>query len=119
MRVIFVAPGEMLRMSGALGPLQASGLAGSLTWALKAAPNGTAVELSYSVGGFFPGGFEKIAPAVNAVLEEQLRRFKLFCRDRQTVIGPRRIPYARGGVVIPMLRAAAAAGGGATYRGSS
>lgn len=78
MRVIYVAPGETLRLSGALGPLQASGLAGSLTWALKAAPNGTAVELSYSVGGFFPGGFEKIAPAVNAVLEEQLRRFKLL-----------------------------------------
>jgi hypothetical protein len=78
MRVIYVAPGEMLRMAGALGPLQASGLAGSLTWALKAAPSGTAVELSYSVGGFFPGGLDKIAPAVSAVLEEQLQRFKRF-----------------------------------------
>jgi uncharacterized protein YndB with AHSA1/START domain len=82
MRVIYVAPGEMLRMAGALGPLQASGLAGglagSLTWALKASPNGTTVELSYSVGGFFPGGFETIAPAVSAVLEEQLGRFKRF-----------------------------------------
>jgi uncharacterized protein YndB with AHSA1/START domain len=78
MRVIYVARGDMLRLSGALGPLQASGLAGSLTWALKAAPNGTTIELSYSVGGFFPGGFEKIAPAVSAVLDEQLRRFKRF-----------------------------------------
>jgi hypothetical protein len=60
------------------GPLQASGLAGSLTWALKAAPNGTTVELSYSVGGFFPGGFERIAPAVSAVLEEQLQRVTRF-----------------------------------------
>jgi uncharacterized protein YndB with AHSA1/START domain len=78
MRVIYVAPGEMLRLSGALGPLQAFGLAGSLTWALKAVPDGTTVELSYSVGGFFAGGFEKIAPAVSAVLEDQLQRFKRF-----------------------------------------
>jgi hypothetical protein len=28
----YAAPGELLRMSGALGPLQASGLAGSFTW---------------------------------------------------------------------------------------
>ena len=78
MRVIYAAPGEMLRMSGALGPLQASGVAGSLTWSLAATPGGTTVELSYSVGGFLPGGFEKIAPAVSGVLEEQLRRLKLF-----------------------------------------
>jgi hypothetical protein len=61
MRVIYVAPGEVLRMSGALGPLQGSGVAGSLTWSLAATTAGTTVELSYSV-----------------VLEEQLRRFKLF-----------------------------------------
>ena len=78
MRVIHVAPGEMLRLSGALGPLQASGLAGSLTWALKAAPRGTTVELSYSVGGFFPGGLDKNATAVSAVLDEQLKRFTRF-----------------------------------------
>jgi uncharacterized protein YndB with AHSA1/START domain len=78
MRVIYVAPGEMLRMSGALGPLQGSGVAGSLTWSLAATTAGTTVELSYSVGGFLAGGFEKMAPAVSTVLEEQLRRFKLF-----------------------------------------
>lgn len=78
MRVIYAAPGGLLRMSGALGPLQASGVAGSLTWSLAATPVGTTIELSYSVGGFLAGGFEKIAPAVSAVLEEQLRRFKRF-----------------------------------------
>ena len=78
MRVVYAAPGERLRMSGALGPLQASGLAGSLTWSLAATPGGTTIELSYSVGGFLAGGFEKMAPAVSGVLEEQLRRLKLF-----------------------------------------
>ena len=78
LRVIYVAPGEIVRMSGALGPLQASGVSGSLTWRLTTVPRGTTVGLSYSVGGFIEGGFEKIAPAVEAVLGEQLRRLKLF-----------------------------------------
>lgn len=78
LRVMFAAPGEVLRMSGALGPLQASGVTGSLTWKLATASRGTTVRLSYSVGGFIEGGFEKIAPAVEAVLGEQLGRLKLF-----------------------------------------
>ena len=78
LRVVYVAPGEVLRLSGALGPLQASGLAGSLTWKFTAVPGGTTVGLSYRVGGFMEGGVEKIAPAVDAMLGEQLRRLKLF-----------------------------------------
>jgi hypothetical protein len=36
------------------------------------------VRLSYSVGGFIEGGFDKMAPAVEGVLGEQLRRLELF-----------------------------------------
>jgi uncharacterized protein YndB with AHSA1/START domain len=77
-RVIYVAPREVLRLSGALGPLQASGVAGTLTWKLTSGPDNTRVQLSYSVGGFIDGGFEKVAPAVERVLNDQLNRFKLF-----------------------------------------
>ena len=34
LRVVYVAPREVLRFSGGLGPLQASGVAGSMTWKL-------------------------------------------------------------------------------------
>lgn len=78
MRVVYVAPGEVLRMFGALGPLQASGVAGSLTWKVTGAASGSRVELSYGVGGYLEGGFEKSAPAVDRVLGEQLQRLKLF-----------------------------------------
>lgn len=78
LRVIYVDPGETLRMSGALGPLQASGLAGSLTWSLSDADGRTSVELTYSVGGFIEGGFERIGPAVEGVLGEQLERLARF-----------------------------------------
>jgi hypothetical protein len=78
MRVIYVAPRALLRMSGAPGPLQAWGLAGSMTWKLTAVPEGTKIEMSYSVGGFIEGGFEGIAPAVEAVLSEQVQRLKVY-----------------------------------------
>ena len=81
MRVVFAWPGRMLRMAGALGPLQGSGLAGSMTWQLgaaKGAAGATSLEFSYSAGGYMAGGFEKIAPAVDAVLGEQLARLKSF-----------------------------------------
>jgi uncharacterized protein YndB with AHSA1/START domain len=78
LRVVYVAPREVLRLSGGLGPLQASGLAGSMTWKLTGGAENTRVELSYSVGGFIQGGFEQIAPAVESMLNDQLNRFKLF-----------------------------------------
>ena len=78
LRVVYVAPPQVVRFSGALGPLQASGVAGSMTWKLTGASDSTRLELSYSVGGFIPGGFEKMAPAVEAMLREQLDRLKLF-----------------------------------------
>jgi len=78
LRVVYVAPPQVVRFSGALGPLQASGVAGSMTWKLTGESDSTRLELSYSVGGFIPGGFEKIAPAVEAMLREQLERLKLF-----------------------------------------
>jgi len=78
LRVVYVAPPQVVRFSGALGPLQASGVAGSMTWKLTGGPDNTRLDLSYSVGGFIPGGFEKIAPAVEGMLREQLDRLKQF-----------------------------------------
>jgi len=78
LRVVYVAPPQVVRFSGALGPLQASGVAGSMTWKLTGGLDNTRLELSYSVGGFIPGGFEKMAPAVEAMLHEQFDRLKLF-----------------------------------------
>ena len=78
LRVVYIAPPQVVRFSGALGPLQASGVAGSMTWKLSGGSDTTRLELSYSVGGFIPGGFEKIAPAVEAMLNDQLNRLKLF-----------------------------------------
>lgn len=78
MRVVQVRRPEILRLAGGLGPLQSSGLSGSMTWRLLPAASGTRLELRYSVGGFIEGGFERIAPAVETVLLEQAERLKRF-----------------------------------------
>ena len=86
-RVIYVAPREILRLSGALGPLQASGIAGTLTWKLTGDGDHTRVQLSYSAGGFIEDGFEKIAPAVESVLRGQLDRLKQFAETGKPTRG--------------------------------
>jgi uncharacterized protein YndB with AHSA1/START domain len=78
MRIVYLAPGKVVRMSGGLGPLQGSGVAGAMTWALAPAGSGTKLQLTYSVGGFMEGGFEKMAPAVEDMLGHQLARLKLL-----------------------------------------
>lgn len=51
MRVVYAAPGEMLRMSGGLGPLQGEAINGTLTVELKPVATGTLVNWTYVVGG--------------------------------------------------------------------
>ena len=78
MRVIYASPGKVIRMSGALGPLQASGVAGSFTWTMAPAGDGTKLTWSYAVGGFMEGGFGPVTPAVEQVLGQQLQRLKTY-----------------------------------------
>ena len=78
MTVVYASPGKALRMIGALGPLQGLGLAGSLTWDFKKSDDGTTLVVTYGIGGYMAGGFEKIAPVVDGVIGEQVARLKAF-----------------------------------------
>lgn len=80
MHVIFADPQRgLLRMSGALGPLQGEALNGTLTIELKKTETGTRIELEYVVGGYMRMKTEEIAPAVDGVLGQQLAGLaKLF-----------------------------------------
>ncbi len=78
MQVIYVQPGHLLRLEGALGPLQAFGVTGHLTLELKSAPVGTIVAQTYDVGGHAPGGLDQLASPVDKVLGAQLGRLKRF-----------------------------------------
>lgn len=81
-RVVFAEPGKQLRLRGALGPLQAEAVTGTLTWELKAVPGGTEVRQTYVVGGFVRGGAAKFAAPVDQVLGEQLAGLKAYAERR-------------------------------------
>ena len=76
MEVVFVAPGQAIVMTGGLGPLQSMGVAGSMRIQLSKAEGGTKVDVSYTVGGYAPGGLNQIAAPVDAVLTQQFARLK-------------------------------------------
>ncbi len=78
MVVVFVKPRETLRLEGALGPLQAFGVAGHLTWILKEKDGATQVTETYDVGGHAPGGLDKAASLVDGVLAHQTARLKRY-----------------------------------------
>jgi hypothetical protein len=75
MRVIFAQPGKVLRMQGALGPLQSEAVIGTLTVAMEPSKDTktTKVSFSYVVGGYMRYKVSEIAPAVDKVLGEQFR----------------------------------------------
>jgi len=79
MTVVFASPASLLRLRGGLGPLQAEGVEGAMTFTLKAAEAGhTNIEVSYIVGGYLRGGPDKWAQPVDQVLAEQVGRLKLY-----------------------------------------
>ena len=78
MRIVMVKRDDILRMSGGLGPLQGAGLAGSMTWRVSPAEGGSKLDLTKVVGGFLPGGFAKMTPAVEGMLGEQVDRLKRY-----------------------------------------
>jgi uncharacterized protein YndB with AHSA1/START domain len=80
-RVIFARPARMLRLRAALGPLQAEAVAATLTWSLKAVEGGTEITQDYVVSGMIRGGMSTFAPAVDAVLSDQLERLARHIDD--------------------------------------
>jgi uncharacterized protein YndB with AHSA1/START domain len=74
--VVYIDPGKLLRMRGALGPFQGLGVDGAMTWLLKAAGDGTDLSLTYALGGYRKDGFEQWSKAADGMLTEQVARLK-------------------------------------------
>lgn len=76
-RVIYVAPNETIRFSSALGPLQELGVSAVVTFALSdgSAPGKTVLTVDMKATGSSLSGLDKMAPLVDRVLAEQVKRF--------------------------------------------
>jgi len=84
MVVVYAAPPSALRLEGALGPLQAMGVVGHLTFTLKDQGGATLITETYDAGGHAQGGLDKLAPPVDGVLDAQLGRLKAYVETGKT-----------------------------------
>ena len=76
--VVTAMPGQALRLSAPLGPLQGEGVSAALTFTLKAtADGGTEVVETFNVGGARPE-IVGYAAGIDGVVGEQLGRLKAF-----------------------------------------
>ena len=82
MTVTFLNPNVVLRLSGGLGPLGLMGVAGNMTWEFDDSEGGTMLTWRYAVGGYLPQGLDELAPAVDAVLAEQMGSLKRYIESR-------------------------------------
>jgi hypothetical protein len=80
LEVVYADPGKLLRLRGALGPLQTMGVSGSMSFDFSETAGSTMVTLVYQVGGYYPQGLNTLADIVNEVLGMQLLRFEKFAR---------------------------------------
>jgi hypothetical protein len=78
MTVIYAQPPKVLRLSGALGPLQEFAVNGSLTFNIEVAGGGSKISMSYTAGGFADRPLSEWAPLVDSVLVTQLTRLGRF-----------------------------------------
>lgn len=80
MLVVMSNPPELLRMRGALGPLQGMGLDGVLEFRLAPAEGGegTNITMFFRIGGYTPDDLSKFAPVVDSVQGQQIGGLKKF-----------------------------------------
>ncbi len=75
-RVIYAAPGQLLRLDAPLGPLQTLAVNAILSFELTAADNGTKLAVTFRVTG--DGTISQLATPVDGVITEQVDRYTRF-----------------------------------------
>ena len=76
MVVVYADPGKVIRFQGGIGPMQALGVTGTMTWTISADGPGTKLEVVYAVGGYSPHGLQGMSVASDRVVGEQVTRLK-------------------------------------------
>jgi hypothetical protein len=78
MRVTYVKPGEQVVLTGSLGPLLYEATAGVMDVRFERIAGGARVTMNYRAAGFAKGNGDKLAPIVDQVLADQMKRFRVF-----------------------------------------
>jgi len=78
LRVAYVKPGQEIIMTGALGPLLGEAVTGVMRVTVEGIAGGAQLTLDYRAAGFANGGGDKFAPMVEAMLADQMKRYRAF-----------------------------------------
>ena len=78
MRMSVVQPNERIVMSGALGPVLYEAATGVMDVKFERIAGGAKVTMNYRAAGFAKGDADKMAPIVDQVLAEQLKRYRTY-----------------------------------------
>lgn len=78
MRVTFVKPGEQVVLTGSLGPLLYEATSGVMHVKVDPIAGGSKITMNYRAAGFANGGAAKVAPLVDKVLADQMKRFRAY-----------------------------------------
>lgn len=82
-RVVYVAPERLVRLTGALGPLQEYAVTGTLTISMtQKGDEPTRLTVDYRVSGELPGGPAQWAAVVDQVIGEQFTRLKAVAESQ-------------------------------------
>lgn len=114
-RVIASVPPKTLRLEGGLGPLQALAVNAVLDFNVAPRAGGSTLVLTYRVRGTPDAALDKLAPAVDKVLGEQVQRLAAFAdapppgakpiktEERFIDAGGTRLRYLEGGQGEPVI----------------
>jgi uncharacterized protein YndB with AHSA1/START domain len=78
LRVTYVQPDERVVMTGSLGPLLYEATAGVMDVKVERIAGGSRITMDYSAAGFAKGGAAELAPIVDKVLGDQMKRLRVY-----------------------------------------
>ena len=78
LRVAYLQPGERVVLTGSLGPLLYEATSGVMDVKVEKIAGGSRISMNYRAAGFANGGAEKLAPLVDQVLAEQMKRLRTY-----------------------------------------
>ncbi|WP_051986490.1 hypothetical protein [Pseudidiomarina atlantica] len=84
LRVVKYEPGQAIRFTGGLGPLQGEGVSGVMDWSVAADaedPQRSVLTVKYRVGGYTPNDLSQWASAVDNVLQQQMDSLQAYVGD--------------------------------------
>ena len=78
LKVAYVQPPERIVLTGSLGPLLYQATTGVMDVKIERIAGGSRITMLYRAAGFFKGGAAAMAPVVDQVLGEQMKRLRIY-----------------------------------------